>query len=132
MSKTVQLVSSTFLAAALFAGPASAGPPWSDIGKDQLANYGSAELFIGKLARQGDHMVSGELHAVLDDPWHDPNDSGSFSDIYFRVLADCRGGTVAVHPAWPEGPDEASISARDLKRPTPGSSEERLLKAYCR
>ena len=132
MSKTVQIISSAFLASALFADPASAGTPWTDIGKDQLATYGPAELFVGKLARQGDHMVSGELHAVLDDPWHDPNDSGSFSEIYFRVLADCRGGTVAVHSTWPEGPDETSISARDLRRPAPGTSDERLLKVYCR
>ena len=132
MSKTLSIASSVILASALLAVPAAAAPPWSDIGKDQLATYGSAELFVGKLARQGDHMMSGELHAVLDDPWHDPNDSGSFSDIYFRVLADCRDGTVAVHPTWPEGPDEASVSARDLKRPMPGSADEKLLRAYCR
>ncbi|HYX47431.1 MAG TPA: hypothetical protein VE820_11500 [Sphingomicrobium sp.] len=120
------------LTALLIAAPAAAAPSWIDIGKDQLTTYGPAELYVGKLAKQGDHMMTGEIHAVLDDPWQDPNGSGSFRDIYFRVLADCRDGTIAVHPSWPEGPDEASISIRDLKRPAPGGATEKLLKAYCR
>jgi hypothetical protein len=131
MIKRLLVASSIVLASPFRAGPAAAAPSWSDIGKGQLATYGSAELYVGKLARKGD-LTSGELHASLDDPWNNPDGSGAFRDIYFRVLADCEAGTIAVHSTWPEGPDESSISARDLKRPAPGSSEERLLKAYCR
>ena len=126
------LVASSILASLLLTRPAAAGAPsWTSIGKDQLATYGSADLYVGKLARKGDHMMSGELHASLDNPWNNPNGSGSYRDIYFRVLADCAAGTIAVHSTWPEGPDESSISARDLRRPA-GSSDERLLRAYCR
>lgn len=132
MIKRLLVASAILLASPLLAGPALAGPSWTSIGKDQLATYGPAELSVGKLTRTDGAMVSGELHASLDDPWSNPDGSGSFRDIYFRVLADCQAGTIAVHPSWPEGPDESSISVRDLKHPAPGSSDERLLKAYCR
>ena len=132
MIRRLLVASSIVLASPFLAGPAAAAPPWSAIGQEQLATYGSADLYVGKLALTGDHMMSGELHAVLDKAWNNPDASGSFRDIYFRVLADCQAGTIAVHSTSPEGPDEFSINARDLKRPAPGSSDERLLKAYCR
>jgi hypothetical protein len=131
MIKRLLVASSILLGSSLLAGPAAAAPSWIDIGKEQLATYGSAELYVGKLARKGG-LTSGELHASLDDPWNNPDGSGAFRDIYFRVLADCPAGTIAVHSTWPDGPDESSISIRDLKHPAPGSSDERLLKAYCR
>jgi hypothetical protein len=131
MIKRLLLTSATILASPLLGGSAAAAPAWSDIGPDLLPTYGHAELYVGNIARQGDHMVAGELHAVLDAPWFDPNDSGSYRDIYFRVLADCRDGTVAIHANWPEGPDEASVSPRDLRRPPPGSPNAKLLRAYC-
>ena len=131
MIKRSLVLSSILLSSPFLTSPASAAPSWTNIGKEQLATYGSAELYIGKPARKGD-LTSGELHASLDNPWNNPDGSGAFRDIYFRVLADCQAGTIAVHSTWPDGPDESSISARDLKRPAPGSSDERLLKAYCR
>lgn len=130
MIKTL-LASSTLIAAALLAGPAAAAPSWSDIGKDQLATYGMAELYIGKITRSGDHRVTGELHARLDTPWEDPNASGAYNDIYFKVLADCSEQTVGIMPTWPDGPDEPGVPSSYLRRPVPGSVSAKLLKAYC-
>jgi hypothetical protein len=68
---------------------------------------------------------------VLDQAWEDPNDSGAYRDIYFRTLADCRDGTFALEPSWPEGPDEGSVPKRDLRRPAAGTAGALLLRAYC-
>ena len=116
----------------LLAAPAAAGPSWSSIGKGQLPRYGNGELYIGKLARHGDQLVSGELRAVLDQPWVNPDASGSYRDIYFRVRVNCRNGTLAVQPTWPDSPQTPTVRDGDMRRPAAGSGNDRLLKAYCR
>lgn len=131
MIKALLASSSIALAAALLAGPAVAAPAWTDIGKDQLPGYGAAQLYVGHIARERDGKMAGQLRAVLDTPWSDPRTPGTYDDIYFKVLADCRAGTVGVMPSWPEGPDEASVPDRDLQRPAPGSAKAKLLRAYC-
>lgn len=126
------LVAYPMLVSALFSGAAVAGPSWTSIGKDQLPNYGSAELFIDKANPEPrSQRISGQLHAVLDQPWIDPNASGAYRDIYFSVLADCRERTIAIMPTWPEGPDESSVPASDLKQPAAGTANAKLLQAYC-
>lgn len=131
MIKTVLVASSFVLASPLMlASPAAAGPSWTSIGKGNLPRYGSGELFIGKLARHRDG-VSGELHAVLDEPWINPDASGSYRDIYFRVRANCAAGTLAVQPTYPESPEDPTIEDKDMRRPPPGSPSAALLRAYC-
>lgn len=126
------IVASMLLAPPLVAGSAAAGPSWTSIGKGQLPRYGNAELSIHKApAKNAAYIMSGELHAVLDTPWVDPDASGSYRDIYFRVKANCRDGTIVVQPTWPEEPNAPSIRDSDLQRPVPGTGNERLLKAYC-
>ena len=126
------LVASSIFASSLLAQSAIAGPSWTSIGKDRLPTYGSAELYIDKAKSEpGSSRVSGQLHAILDEPWIDPNASGAYRDIYFSVLADCRDGTVAIMPTWPEGPDESSVPASELKQPAAGTANAKLLRAYC-
>lgn len=132
MIKTLPAASWIILASPLLAGSAAAGPSWTHIGKGQLPRYGSAELYFGNAAaqRSGD-IRSGELHAVLDEPWVNPDASGSYRDIYFRVRANCRDRTIAVQPTWPDSPSSPSVRDRDMQRPGVGSGNEKLLKAYC-
>lgn len=126
------LVASSILVSPLLASAAGAGPSWISIGKDLLPTYGSAELYIDKPeSKPGSPRVSGQLHAILDQPWIDPNASGAYRDIYFSVLADCRDRTVAIMPTWPEGFDESSVPVSDLKQPAAGSANAKLLRAYC-
>lgn len=126
------LVASSILVSPLFAAAAGAGPAWTSIGKDRLPTYGPAELYIEKAqSRPGSARVSGQLHAILDEPWIDPNASGAYRDIYFLVLADCRDRTVAIMPTWPDGPDESSVPASALKEPAAGTPNAKLLQAYC-
>ena len=129
MIKRVFVASAVVLAS--LAAPAAAGPSWTALGKAQLPSYGNAQIFIDRSSASPPGMMAGQLHAVLDEPWMDPNASGSYRDIYFRVLANCRAGTFALQPTWPVGPDEMSIHQRDLRRPVPGSAEDRLMRAVC-
>jgi len=71
------------------------------------------------------------FHALLAAPWMDPKGSGYFRDIYFRLLANCRDGTFALQPTWPEGPDVTEIRDKELRRPVPGSANAMLLKTVC-
>lgn len=126
------LVASSILVSPLLAAAAIAGPSWTSIGKDRLPTYGAAELLIDKAeSKPGSPRVSGQLHAILEEPWIDPNASGAYRDIYFSVLADCRDRTVAIMPTWPEGPDESSVPPRELKQPAAGTANAKLLQAYC-
>jgi hypothetical protein len=132
MIKTVLVASSFVLASpVLLASSAAAAPNWTSIGKGNLPRYGSGNLYIGKLARQRNDVVSGELRAVLDEPWINPDASGSYSDIYFRVRANCREGTLAVQPTYPESPQDPTIEDKDMRAPPPGSPSAALLRAYC-
>lgn len=119
------------LAALLLAAPAAAAPDWTHFGKSDLPRYGRAELYIGELARHRDQAVSGELRAVLDQPWNNPDASGTFREILFRVRANCRERTIAVQPIWPESPEKSTIRDEDMYPAPPGSGNEKLLKAYC-
>jgi hypothetical protein len=132
MIKYFFAASSIVLASPLLSSPAAASPSWTDIGRAMLPSYGNAELYIDRNAPKPGAMTTGQLHAVLDQPWEDPNASGAFKDIYFRVLADCRDGMVAVQPSWPDGPDESSVPKSALRRPAAGTTDEKLLQAYCR
>ena len=131
MIKTLLAASSVILVSVLLTDPAAAGPSWTAIGKGQLPRYGNAELFIDKAADKRPGYVAGQLHAVLDEPWNDPDASGTYRDIYFHVLANCRDGLVAVQPTWPEESNTISIRDKDLQRPPAGSASDKLLKAYC-
>jgi hypothetical protein len=131
MIKRLLFASSVILASPMLAGPASAGPNWTAIGKAELPSYGNAQLFIDPTPRPNGQMLSGQLRAVLDEPWNDPIVPGSYRDIYFRVLADCGARTIAIMPTWPEGPDKTSVPLQNLKRPVPGSADAMLLHAYC-
>lgn len=131
MIKRLLIASSMLVASPLIAGGAAAASPWSDIGRASLPAYGTAELYVSRAAAPSG-MMSGQLHAVLDQAWEDPDASGAYRDIYFRVLADCRDGTIAVQPSWPNGPDESSVPASALERPAPGTMQQRLLTVYCR
>jgi hypothetical protein len=131
MIKRLFVGSSLIFASLSLAVPAAAGPNWTAVGKAELPRYGDAQLFIDKAAPKRAGFVSGQLHAVLDRPWNNPDASGSYSDIYFRMLANCRDGTVAVQPTWPDESDTTSIRDKDLQRPPAGSASEKLLRAVC-
>lgn len=119
------------LAALVAAAPAAAAPDWTHFGKSDLPRYGSAQLYIGKLARHGGEAVSGQLRAVLDEPWNNPDASGTYTEIFFRFRANCRERTIAVQPIWPERPVKSTIRDEDMYPAPAGSGNERLLKAYC-
>ena len=131
MIKSLLATSPIVLAFVLLGSPAAASPKWVDIGKGQLPTFGAGELYIGGLLRNPSGIVTGQLHAVLDEDWQDPLQPAAFRDIYFRVMADCRNGTVAFHSTWPDGPDESGIDRSDLRPPSPGSVDEKLLKVSC-
>jgi len=130
MIKRIIAPASLLLASALLSGPAAAAR-WVDIGKAQLPSFGTGELYISGVERDSSGMVRARLHEVLDRVWEDPIQDGFFRDAYFRMLADCRNGTIAVHSTWPEGPDELSIPTDDLRRPAPGSVDSKLLQVSC-
>jgi hypothetical protein len=109
----------------------AAAPNWTAVGMAQLPSYGNAQLFIDKGTGNRPGMMRGQLHAVLAGPWEDPKGSGYYRDIYFRLLANCRDGTFALQPTWPEGPDATAIRANELRRPVAGSTDDKLLKAVC-
>lgn len=119
------------LALPLLAAPAAAAPDWTHFGRSDLPRYGSAQLYIGKLERHDGQAVSGELRAVLDEPWNNPDASGTYSEIFFRVRADCRDRTIAVQPIWPERPAKSTIRDKDMHPAPAGSGNEKLLRAYC-
>jgi hypothetical protein len=125
------ILASTLLVALLVAAPATAAPKWTQFGKSDLPRYGSAQLYIGKLARHGDQAVSGELRAVLDEPWNNPDASGTYTEVFFRVRANCRERTIAVQPIWPESPRTSTVRDEDMHPAPSGSGNENLLKAYC-
>ena len=129
MIKRLLVASSLILASSLPA--AAAAPNWTAVGTGQLPSYGNAQLFIEKRAAKHPDMMTGQLHAVLAEPWEDPNGSGFYRDIYFRVLANCRDGTFAFQPTWPDGPDVTGIRTNELRRPIAGSTDDKLLKAVC-
>ena len=124
------LVASTFILVSSLPA-AAAAPSWTAIGPAQLPTYGSAQLFIDKGTMKRPDMVSGQLHAVLAQPWMDKMATGYYRDIYFRLLANRRDGTFALQPTWPEGPDVTEIRDKDLRRPLAGSADDKLLKAVC-
>jgi hypothetical protein len=130
MIKRIITPASLLLASALLPGTAAAAP-WRDIGKAQMPSFGTGELYITGVERDSSGMVRARLHEVLDHSWEDPIQDGYFRDAYFRVLADCRNGMIAVHSTWPEGPDELAIPMDDLRRPAPGSVDSRLLQVSC-
>lgn len=131
MIKTLLTASSIILALPLLAGPAAAGASWTSVGKAQLPTFGSAQIYLDRAAEKRPGMRAGKLRAVLDEPWQNPDASGFFDEVEFRVLANCQAGTFALQPTWPEGPDTTAIRERDLKRPALGSTNEKLLKAVC-
>jgi hypothetical protein len=132
MIKRVLLASSIVLASPLLAGPAAAAHPnWTAIGQAMLPTYGNAQLFLDKGAAKRPDMASGQLRAVLAAPWMDPKGSGYYNEVDFRLLANCREGTFALQPTWPEGPDVTGIRDKELRRPLAGSADDKLLKAVC-
>jgi len=131
MIKRVFLASSIVLASPMFAGPAAAAHNWTAIGQASLPSYGNAELFLDKGTSKHPGMISGQLHAVLAQPWEDPKQPGFYRDIYFRLLANCSAGTFALQPTWPEGPDVTAIRIDQLRRPAAGSADAMLLKTVC-
>lgn len=126
------LLASIVVASPMLFGPlAAARPNWTAVGQGQLALYGNAQLFIEKRAAKHPDMMTGQLHAVLAGPWEDPKGSGYYRDIYFRLLANCREGTFALQPTWPDGPDVTQIRDKELRRPVAESTDDKLLKALC-
>jgi len=131
MIKRVLLASAIVLASPLLAGPVAAAHNWAAIGQALLPSYGNAELFLDKRTTKRPEIMTGQLHAVLAGPWMDPKGSGYYRDVYFRLLANCRDGTFALQPTWPEGPDVTEIRDKELRRPLAGSTDDKLLKAVC-
>jgi|SRR5690242_10361637 len=132
MIKRLLFASAIVLASPLLAGPsAAAHPTWTAIGQAMLPTYGNAQLFLDRGTAKRPDMMKGQLHALLAAPWMDPKGSGYFRDIYFRLLANCRDGTFALQPTWPEGPDVTEIRDKELRRPVPGSANAMLLKTVC-